>query len=429
MYHDESGVSVIIGTLMLILITITAASGLALMVSGMQKDAMERESHLAAVASENMRIIAIDPTGNSTHWHSVNVTLMNLNTENSHITAISLNGMHAMNYRAKDASGDLDYYREYPVGYNFKKRVMVPAAGSKEICLNFTGTVINTSEIINTSEWNDNENSTPIRLSKHPRVAYPYALYPNMNCNETVSNSTNPSFNNISDYTMDHKTGNITLLGNGSMTNTSNYTINYTTRFVTFPPPFPVSKNEPLTIEVITSLINIFERTFMPPVPLAEVQVRSEWISSNKTRDYLILDASESFDPDGYIVWYGWSIYYGCDPWWWECVNNETFNCADCNTPWNLSCRSDSNFDRIVNSGLTVSNETMVFGTDLDNANYTIDAPNGTITCNCSGNMSNDTEYAITYCYNCNATEGAVHHLTGTPNRDEGEGEHSESAS
>jgi len=90
---------------------------------------------------------------------------MNLNTADSRVTAISLNGVHAMNYRANDASGDLDYYKgypikEYPVGYNFKKRVVVPAAGSKEICLNFTGIVINTSEIIDTSGWNDSENSS-----------------------------------------------------------------------------------------------------------------------------------------------------------------------------------------------------------------------------------------------------------------------------
>lgn len=309
MYHDESGVSVIIGTLMLILITIIAASGLALMVSGMQKDAMERESYLAAVASENLRIIAIDPVGNAMHWHSVNVTLLNLNTADSRVTAISLNGVHAMNYRAKDASGDLDYYRGYPAGYNFKKRVVVPVAGSKEICLNFTGIVINTSEVINVPGWNDSADYT-FRLSKHPRVAYPYALYPNMDCTETVSNSTNPSFNNISDYTMDNRTGNITLLGIGSMTNTSDYNINYTTRFMTFPPPFPVSTNKPLTIEVITSLVNIFKRTFMPPVPLAEMQVKSEWISSNKTRDYLILDASDSFDPDdGFITEYRWAVW------------------------------------------------------------------------------------------------------------------------
>ncbi|MEA1894723.1 MAG: hypothetical protein U9N36_05900 [Euryarchaeota archaeon] len=421
MYHDESGVSVIIGTLMLILITIIAASGLALMVSGMQKGAMERESHLAAVESENLRIISINPVGNSTHWHSVNVTIMNLNTEDSHLTAISLNGVHAMNYRAKDASGDLDYYRRYPTEYNFKKRVRVPAAGSKEICLDFKGTDINTSEDLDLSGWTNNSKNYTYPLSNHPHVAYPYVLYPDMDYSATVKNVTDAS--NITviprdvNYKMD-RTGNITLNGSaygGNMTNSSDYNITSKTTFDTFTSLPPVYCDEPLTIEVITSLVNVFKRTFMPPVPLAEVQVKSECVnaSSNGFRDVLTLDASESFDPDGYIVWYGWSIRYGCDPWWWEYVNNETFNCVDCNTPWNLSCRSDSNFDRIVNSGLTVSNETVVFGTNLDNANYTIDAPNGTVTCNCSGNMSNDTECIITYCYNCNATEGAVHHLTG----------------
>ena len=321
MYHDESGISVIIGTLMLILITITAASGLALMVSGMQKEAMERESHLAAVASENLRIIAIDPAGNATHWHSVNVTLMNLNTEDSRVTAISLNGVHAMNYRAKDASGDLDYYRGYPAGYNFKKRVVIPAAGSKAICLNFIGTVINTSEDGNITfrdtspGWTNNSDDYIYPLPKHPRVAYPYVLYPDMVYSATVKNVTggNVVVTPSGNYEMNDITGNITLLGTGSMTNTSKYNITYTTWFTTFTPPFPVCKDEPLTIEVITSLINIFKRTFMPPVPLAEVQFETERLvdsgGNESYRNYLILDASESFDPDGFITEYRWAVW------------------------------------------------------------------------------------------------------------------------
>ncbi|GEM_PF-3441274 len=256
------------------------------------------------------------PVRVAAHWHSVNATIMNLNTDDSHITAISLNGMHAMNYRAKDASGNLDYYREYPVGYNFKKRVMVPTAGSKEICLNFTGTVINTSEDgnITFTGWTNNSDDYIYPLPKNPRVAYPYVLYPDMVYSATVKNVTGgnviatPSGN----YIMDDITGNITLLGTGSMTNTSSYNIAYTTRFETFTPPLPVSKSDPLTIEVITSLINIFKRTFMPPVPLAEVQFETERLVDGDNvsyRDYLILDASESFDPDGFITEYRWAVW------------------------------------------------------------------------------------------------------------------------
>ena len=322
LYNDERGISVIIGTLMLILITIIAASGLALMVSGMQNDAMERKSHLAAVASENLRIISIDPSGNSTggEWDSVNVTIMNLNTADSRITAISLNGVHAKNYMANGASGDLEYHRGYPAAYNFKKRVIVPAAGSKEICLNFTEQiVIESNESVDVLGWaNISENYT-YPLPNHPRVAYPYALYPDMDCDETVCNVTDGG--NVTDqhgnYTLDEITGNITLIGaafGGSLTNTSNYNITYMTRFDTFTSPLRVRKNEPITIELTTSLINIFKRTFMPPVPLAEVRFETERLvdstGSVSYRDYLILDASDSFDPgDGSITEYRWAVW------------------------------------------------------------------------------------------------------------------------
>ncbi|MCD6197334.1 MAG: hypothetical protein J7K15_01995 [Deltaproteobacteria bacterium] len=324
MYHDESGISVIIGTLMLILITIIAASGLALMVSGMQKEAMERESHLAAVESENLRIISIDPSGNDTQWGSVNVTIMNLNTADSRITAISLNGVHTRNYMAKDASGDLDYYSGYPscpVVYNFKKRVIVPATSSKEICLNLTEIVINTSdtsEEIDVSGWDDNSTNHTFTPLNQP---YTRAMYPNVNySNEKIFNLTDgySLVERDNNYTTDN-IGTITLLVDGNMTNTSNYIINYTTtRFDTFPPPLSVRRNEPLTIEVITSLINIFKRAFMPPVPLAEVQFETERMVDSggnvSYRDYLILDASESFDPDGSITEYRWAVWNNSTP-------------------------------------------------------------------------------------------------------------------
>ena len=195
---------------------------------------------------------------------------------------------------------------------------MVPAAGSKEICLNFTEIVINTGEDLDLSGWtNDSVNHT-YPLPKHPRVAYPYVLYPDLNCSEIVYNVTDGGnvTTSLNNYTMDCITGNITLFGSvyGNMNNASSYNISYTTRFEAFPLPFPVSKNEPLTVEVITSLINIFKRTFMPPVPLAEVQFETERIVDSggnvSYRDYLILDASESFDPDdGSITEYRWAVW------------------------------------------------------------------------------------------------------------------------
>ncbi|MDI9633490.1 MAG: hypothetical protein QFX32_05460 [Methanolinea sp.] len=64
--RDERAVSVIVGTLMLILVTVTAAAGLAVMVSQMQKEEMNRQTHQAAVKNELLKINGIRPVYNET---------------------------------------------------------------------------------------------------------------------------------------------------------------------------------------------------------------------------------------------------------------------------------------------------------------------------------------------------------------------------
>ncbi len=396
LFFDERGVSVIFGTLMLILITITAASGIALMVSTMQKEAMDRESHLAAVENENLRIISIDPVGNSTHWNSINVTILNLNTADSYITGINMNKDFSINYMANDKSGDLDHYKGYPVIYNFNKRVLIPATRSKEICLNFSGITVNSTEEFDVSGWVNSNKDYTYSLVNHPGIVYSDIIYPGVDYSEivynssshvfigntdytidhqagnitllasgamnihftevinvtgwgnnsvnftfsllyppvkvgseSVSNSTIPHFNASNNYTMNYTAGNITLIGTdfgGNMTNSTsnNYSITYTTSdtiynityrtdFQTFSPPMSLRKADSIVLNVITSHINIFKQTFMPAVPLAEVQFETERIvntsGSVSFRQYLILDASRSFDPDGSITAYRWAVW------------------------------------------------------------------------------------------------------------------------
>jgi hypothetical protein len=52
----------------------------------------------------------------------------------------------------------------------------------------------------------------------------------------------------------------------------------------------------------------------MPPVPLAEVQLKTARLvdsgGNESYRNYLILDASDSFDPDdGFITEYRWAVW------------------------------------------------------------------------------------------------------------------------
>ena len=107
----EESVSVIVGTLLLILITVTAAAGLALMVSQMQKDEMNRQTHLNAVKNENITILNVAFENNQTewdkvgvspeYWSSVKLTLVNMNTDDVRIIGIAINDHYALNFTDK----------------------------------------------------------------------------------------------------------------------------------------------------------------------------------------------------------------------------------------------------------------------------------------------------------------------------------------
>jgi hypothetical protein len=148
--QNESGVSVIIGSLLLILITVTAASGLALMVSQMQKDEMNRQSHLAAVKSEKMEIHNIGlknewsewnrtpwnipENQSSNNWSSVTLTLVNLNTDDVKVTGIAINNNYARNYSiVTDMPFSLSSQNLSKYQY-----LTIPGTKSQKIQINFT---------------------------------------------------------------------------------------------------------------------------------------------------------------------------------------------------------------------------------------------------------------------------------------------------
>lgn len=126
--EDESGLSVIVGTLLLILIVVTSASALALMVNEAQKKAMEQQSLRAAVESENLKILslALNDSDGDGYWNTIIITVVNLNTEESKVVGININDTNAANYT--------DGVREY----NFQNQFPVPSARSRQIFLNLT---------------------------------------------------------------------------------------------------------------------------------------------------------------------------------------------------------------------------------------------------------------------------------------------------
>ncbi len=126
--EDESGLSVIVGTLLLILIVVASASALALMVSGAQKKDMEQRSLRAAVESENLKILSISLNDSDIdgYWNTMELTVVNMNTDESRIVGLNINDMNAVNYT--DGARIYDFQNQFPV----------PPARSRQIFLNLT---------------------------------------------------------------------------------------------------------------------------------------------------------------------------------------------------------------------------------------------------------------------------------------------------
>jgi len=153
--HDD-GVSVIVGTLLLILITVTAAAGLAVMISTMQKDAMNRQSQINAAQNELIQITGVTFQSNITDWNtyfwppdpnslnqsysSVTFTLTNLNNQEARIIGISVNGKYAHNITVIP---EPSLPPKSPVSYNLSDTenssyITVPASTGEKFRINFT---------------------------------------------------------------------------------------------------------------------------------------------------------------------------------------------------------------------------------------------------------------------------------------------------
>ena len=148
---NEEAVSVIVGTLILILITVTAAAGLAIMVSQLQKNEMDRQSHLAAVKGEQIQILNLGLTNDPlawnrppfnvtadqswNNWSSITFTLSNMDIGDVNVIGIAINDHYARNFTALTGSPAL-----HRIPYNVSKHdyLTIPGSGSQEIQINLT---------------------------------------------------------------------------------------------------------------------------------------------------------------------------------------------------------------------------------------------------------------------------------------------------
>ncbi len=244
--NNFRGVSNVIGALMLTLIVVGAATSFAIFVS--QRQEMQQEAELSKVQKEleNIDILNIEPSYNTSGLYALNFSIVNVNKDAVRVSGIWIN-KHSY------------YHREN----NF---TLIRGDGCMQNwSFDETGQLRGWSENCS-SEWKDltkielafddtdGEVNNTVRLDLESYETVVFAF-----------NDTEKQFYN-----------------------------------------FDVKQNEHITIKIYTSRGNVFEKTFYPPSAVIKIQVDS----LPPTYDnYYLLDGSSSDHPgDGYILKWNWNV-------------------------------------------------------------------------------------------------------------------------
>ena len=370
--RDTSGVSIVIGAMILIVVVVSAATGVAYTTSKLQQQYDAQKSLAASIEMEELDMLKITLYENATIDDFEGAYEYCPGMEGTEIGYWMFNDTYPLRWQSSGSSMELvedhapDTYGTRSLKFtgntgNFINTIFTPFEGSGSLSF-FIKIDSNNLNDVNVLLLNDSSTKYNKRINDTSPIneggGWWKVCIPHYDFNKvqfTLNNGTtiylddlkyyNPDYwgevevslrnLNIDDSTLREISINNYWVGNYSV-HTSDRKKEVFTRLHPYTIPaqsfVPMRMNflrdfdkpveiertypRPVDVLVITSLGNNFMRVFSPPVPLAEVQVKSECIAFTKTRDYLILDASESFDPDGYIVGYEWSIY---------CPNYTTF--------------------------------------------------------------------------------------------------------
>ncbi|MFZ2454986.1 MAG: type IV pilin [Candidatus Altiarchaeia archaeon] len=129
----NKGISEVMGALLLVAVAIIAVSGIAVIVADVQKSEMERQSNVEAVEKENLKIMSVNIRVNSSKGllDNADITVANLNSQDSRISAILVNDRYSNNYTSTD-----DYNARK--SFNYTDRLRIPAGRNKVLSVNFT---------------------------------------------------------------------------------------------------------------------------------------------------------------------------------------------------------------------------------------------------------------------------------------------------
>ncbi len=301
-FNDERASSVMFATLMLILIVITVGSAFAFTLSLNQKQYMERQSALTSQQNENLKIISIKPYPNEmnqSYWAGFDFTIFNGDINDADIKAISVNDKFMIDRFVYNGKGGMELY-------NGSRLIDVPA-----------GQAINIH--VGDINWTEELNNATSTIQESPDLKYP-----DIDCSGcwNITDSNGVEISNSSYVVSNNTMPPILIPANTSYPFNISYTMFPNNElYPAYSPNDIFLRKNPVKVELLTQRVNLFSKVFSPPNPIANAQTMS---TSNPTISNLILDASGSTAPNGFITNYMWEFTNGT-PLGWDYANTTTF--------------------------------------------------------------------------------------------------------
>lgn len=248
--NNFRGVSNVIGALMLTLIVVGAATSFAIFVS--QRQEMQQDAELSKVQKEleNIDILNIEPSYNTSGLYALNFSIVNVNKDAVRVSGIWIN-KHSYYHR----ENNFTLIRGDGCMQNWSFDETGQLRGWSENC---SSRWKDLTKIELAFDDTDGEVNNTVRLDLESYETVTFAF-----------NDTEKQFYN-----------------------------------------FDVKQNEPITIKIYTSRGNVFEKTFYPPSSVIRLITDTEEDPPGTFKDFVILDGSLSDHPgdNAYIQDWEWDI-------------------------------------------------------------------------------------------------------------------------
>lgn len=352
---DTRGVSVIIGAMLLIIIAVTAATAVAYMVTNLQRDIEEKESLTTAIELEELDITKISLYKGATiddfegvyeivtgkaeagigyrilnktpKWDSSpGITKLELVED----TPLSY-GKYLLHVRGNGWISKTFEPFEYESNENLTLSFWIrveSGSDNVEITLYNDGSETDIKGITVNSSWEEKEFSTSKKFDevkfsgirgnvylddlKYTNPGYWGEIeltVRNLNIDKSTLKEIVIKKHFAHNYSVFTRKGKVVFTPIYPYDIPAHSTAPVRMNFLTdFGSPVHIKTTESIETLLITSLGNNFADAFAPPVPVADVEIVTEDLGV-AYRDVLILDALESYDPDGFITEYRWEIF------------------------------------------------------------------------------------------------------------------------